>query len=434
MPPIPVMTLSNLIQNSSGNFVKNEVSKLASKNQHFFRSLNRKWFFKDAPKLAKVFAKNSSGTSIPKNANSQIAQYIGVSTLVHCIDGWVYFSRAINSLIRGDIPSAIHLLYYSELRAVMSLLATKGIGVFNQVHIAYDANGNAFAHSLNTHPFVADCLAEIVKNTDFSAEIFKDINVLGTSLESMITSTGYNSTNMINGHFASNLFESWSVDIFLSEDHNLRNESSYRPMYTRYDVTHEMLEKFLEIWEALEPFGSSFFYKIDIAIIIATLKKIANATNQNYLNLVQKIGGVIHDPRITRILSVNNHKELWLLNTANRDKGKRMVNFKDPFPMICRAVLLNRLATGQTRRFLPTVMSTQLDDWMQQTMIELRILNPNLIPDSMDYLYEDVKDAIDEIKAGMLINCTEYDLLNLNLANFHTLSQFERVPLWGLGA
>lgn len=431
MPPIPKMTLSNLIQNSSGTFVKNEVSKLATQNQHFFRSLHRKWFFKDAPKLAIVFAKNSSGTSIPKNGNSQIAQYIGLSTLVHCIDGWVYFSRAINSLIRGDIPSTIHLMYYSELRAVMSLLATKGIGVFNQVQIAYDATGNAFAHNLNTHPFVAGCLAEIVKNTDFSAEIFKDINVLGTSLESIINSLGYNSTGFVNKSITSNLFESWSVDISLSEDHDLRNEASYRPMYIRCDVTHKMLEKFLDIWEALEPFGSSFFYKIDIAIIIATLKKISITKNQNYLNLVQKIGRVIHDPRITRILSVNNHKELWLLNTANRDKGKRMVNFKDPFPMICRALLLNRLATGQARRFLPMVMSTQLDDWMQQTMIKFRILDPELIPDSMDYLYQDVTDAIDEVKAGMRVGCTEFELLNLNHANFQTLSQFERVPLWG---
>jgi len=431
MPPIPAMSLSDLIKNSSGNFVKNEVAKLASKNHNFFHSLNRKWFFKDAPELAKDFANNSSGTSIPKNGNSQIAQYIGLSTLVHCIDGWVYFSRAINSLIRGDIPSAIHLIYYSELRAVMSLLATNGIGVFNKVHIAFDASGNIFCHRLHTHSFVAKCLDEIVKNTDFMAEIFKDINVLGTSLDSVITSTGYNSTSFANGSLASNLFESWSVDISLSEDHNLRNESSYRPMYKRYDVTTEMLEKILDLWEALEPFGSSFFYKIDIAIIMATLKKIANATNQKYLNLVQKIDGVILDPRSTRILSVNNHKELWLLNTANRDKGKRMRNFKDPFPMICRALFLNRLATGQTRCFLPTVMSTQLDDWMQRIMIKFRILDPKLIPDSMDYLYQDVTDAIAEVKAGIIVGCTEFELLNLNHANFHTLTQFERVPLWG---
>lgn len=433
MPPIPVMTLSDLIQKSSGNFVKKELAKLASKNQHFFRSLNRKWFFKDARKLVKVFAQNPIGASIPKNGNSQIAQYIGLSTLVHCIDGWVYLSRAIHTLIGGDISTAIHLIYYSELRAVMSLLATKGIGVFDQTHIAFDASGNSFTHQLNTHKFVASCLPEIVKNTDFSAEIFSDINVLGTSLESIIASIGYNSTNMVNKSIANNLFDSWSVDISLSEDHNLRNESSYRPMFKRYEVKPSILEKVLDLWEALEPLTSNIFFKIDIAIAIATLTKIANVTSLNYLDLVQKIEKVIQEPRITRILRENNPKELWLLNSASIDNGKRMSNFQDPFPMICRAILLNRLAMGQTRRFLPTVMSTSLDNWMEQTMIELRILNPNLIPDSMDYLYEDVKDAIDEIKAGMLIDCTEYDLLNLNLANFRTLSQFERVPLWGLG-
>lgn len=434
MPRLDKIHLHDMIQNSSGDFVKEEIFKLASQDQDLFSTINTIWFFKDAPNKVKKIAGKDSGSYLSKNTTAQIAQYIGLSTLVHCIDGWVYFSRAINSLIRGDIPATIHLIYYSELRAVMSLLATKGVGVFNREHIGFDSKGKVLLNkNYSTHNFVAESLKVITKNSIFVEEIFEDINVLGTSLEKIVECIGYNSTGFVNESIANNLFESWSVDISLSEDQVLRNEASYRPMYNRYDVTQEMLKKILDLWEALEPFGSNFFFKIDIAISIATVKKIAKVTKQKYSNLVVKINREIGNPRIDKILSMNNHKELWLLESSIMNKKKRMLNFEDPFPMICRALLLNRLATGQTRRFLPESMRLPMDNWMQQTMIKLRILDPGLIPDSMDYLYEDIKDAVNDIRGGMLIDCTEYELYKLNLVKFHTLSQFERVPLWGLG-
>lgn len=433
MPRLDKLDLNVMIQNSSGDFIKEEIFKLASQDQNLFSTINTISFFKDAPNQVKKFTGKASGSYLSKSTCAQVAQYIGLSTLVHCLDGWVYFSRAINSLIRGDIPATIHLVYYAELRAAMSLLATKGVGVFNREHIGFDSKGKVLLNNkLTTHQFVAKSLEEITKNNSFIDEIFSDISVFGTSLESIVNSIGYNSTGFVNNIIASNLFESWSVDISLKDDQALRNESSYRPMYTRHDVTPEMLEKILDLWEALEPFGNSFFYKIDSAIAIATIKKIAKVKKHKYLNLVKKISGAIGNPRIDKILSLIDHKELWLLKSANMDKKNRRLNFMNPFPMICRALLLNRLATGQTRQFLPEAMRLPMDNWMQRTMIHLRILDPSLIPDSMDYLYEDIKDAVQDIRNSLLIGRKGFELLNLNIVDFHTVSQFERVPLWGL--
>ena len=64
-----------------------------------------------------------------------LAQYIAASTCLHANDGWSYLGRAFACLIAGDAHRALHLGYYAELRAAMSLLAGNGIGVFNNKHL-----------------------------------------------------------------------------------------------------------------------------------------------------------------------------------------------------------------------------------------------------------------------------------------------------------
>ena len=54
-------------------------------------------------------------------------EYVAASAPTHLIDGWSYLARAIDALLRGDAPAAVHLGYYAELRAAMSLLAGGGI-------------------------------------------------------------------------------------------------------------------------------------------------------------------------------------------------------------------------------------------------------------------------------------------------------------------
>src|SRR5258708_5013650 len=91
---------------------------------------------------------------------SQLSEYIVASCLLHCTDGWSYLGRAIWALLKGDPHRARHLAYYAELRAAIALLATEGIGVFNNEHFAITAPGIAsqLATRQGTHHFVWDCL------------------------------------------------------------------------------------------------------------------------------------------------------------------------------------------------------------------------------------------------------------------------------------
>ena len=87
--------------------------------------------------------------------NNEINTYISASSISHLIDSWGYLSGAISSLLNGNKPIAIHLAYYSELRAVMSFLASEGIGVFNNQHVGIltDTSCDYFKKwPLNTHP------------------------------------------------------------------------------------------------------------------------------------------------------------------------------------------------------------------------------------------------------------------------------------------
>ena len=69
-----------------------------------------------------------------KERERNLAQYIAASVALHANDGWSYLGRSVSCLLAGDTHRALHLAYYAELRASMSLLAGAGIGIFDKKH------------------------------------------------------------------------------------------------------------------------------------------------------------------------------------------------------------------------------------------------------------------------------------------------------------
>jgi len=78
-------------------------------------------------------------SSIRLNSND-VNTYVAASSISHVLDGWGYLSSAVNAFLNGNSGVAIHLAYYAELRAVMSLLAAEGVGVFSNEHIGISKN------------------------------------------------------------------------------------------------------------------------------------------------------------------------------------------------------------------------------------------------------------------------------------------------------
>lgn len=113
----------------------------------WLRSTNR--YGIDASK--KVRREVERGT--PHNA-PDLSEYIAASIPLHCFDGWKYFAAAASRLMHGDWRNALHLGYYAELRAGMSLLASIGIGTFDPYHIALAHNAPRRSGRQGTHDFV----------------------------------------------------------------------------------------------------------------------------------------------------------------------------------------------------------------------------------------------------------------------------------------
>src|SRR5262245_50036590 len=64
--------------------------------------------------------------SPPTVDHAGLTSYIAASGPCHVVDGWSFLGRAVDAALHGDPYTAIHLGYYAELRAAMSLLACEG--------------------------------------------------------------------------------------------------------------------------------------------------------------------------------------------------------------------------------------------------------------------------------------------------------------------
>ena len=97
--------------------------------------------------------------------NDALSEYIAASAPLHCLDGWSFLGRALECHTRGDFDSSRHLAYYAELRSAMSLLASEGIGIFQNKHFFVDVNGRCNYIPINrgTHQIAWDALEEWAK-------------------------------------------------------------------------------------------------------------------------------------------------------------------------------------------------------------------------------------------------------------------------------
>jgi len=80
-----------------------------------------------------------------------LSDYLALSCPLHALDGWRYLSAALVSLLNGARTEALHLAYYAELRAALSILAGSGIAVLNNKHYAIDNTGLVYWFSGKTH-------------------------------------------------------------------------------------------------------------------------------------------------------------------------------------------------------------------------------------------------------------------------------------------
>lgn len=290
-----------------------------------------------------------------------LAQYIAVSTVLHVSDGWSYLGRAIQSLLQGDPYRALHLGYYAELRAAMSLLATQGIGVFKSKHFIIDGNNQASALPIKspTHEFAWDALNYWAQSPDSGSLFAGILRPFGRSLEDWLRPVGGGTAVLPQ---AQEWLKQWGMDLSLiGEDRESRNARSYRPtgLPSPLSMNVELSVKFSSgLWGILEP-GVSTFEILDRHVLRLSVESLfrgrtgmlPSPQNAHFVNLV---GAVVGNQGMTGTLSTEWSN--FLLRQSDPDdpaiiqhsKVLPQDNETDPYGVISRSTLLLRIATGAT--------------------------------------------------------------------------------------
>jgi hypothetical protein len=116
------------------------------------------------------------------------------------------------------------------------------------------------------------------------------------------------------------------------------------------------------------------------------------------------------------------------------DSKDNRVNISNPFPMFSRAILMLRIATGASNRFIKqsTLTKGQLDYWWLDICKKIGIADSAPNGDSAE-LFSDVAESINSINLedpniwASLKGC-----MPTHSEDFNILKQFQRACFWGL--
>lgn len=406
---------------------------------------------------AKNYKINPSEEVLTRRATlnrKQIKDYIAASIFTHCADGWSLLGRALNAAARGDGSSSVHLAYYAELRAAMSLLACEGIGVFNYRHavISDSTVGLTPESSPHTHRF-----------TWLALEHWTDRKLSSQALAEIIAPGAITLSDWFDAfNIASNLhpigqswLRAWGIDIKqFSDDRILRNYSSYRPsrIVTKNNISAEESTSFVkELWHLCEPNPTSRFDEIDRHLLRMSLARAYQAIHgvnpQTAANIVAYRAWVdtkIPNVGLTPALS-GSWRDFLTWNTSPGEsslihEAGQLSSVDDPkhhLQVLARATLLLRIATGLNAKILKHAHFTKadLEFWWRPYITDHGVIsNGGIIPDFTD-LWDDAEIALQDIsnwETGTARPYSYWDLATNVSSQLSKLGECERIALWGL--
>lgn len=434
------------------NSVRETVSRLRN---HFG---NEKWLPSNNRYLNDAIIKIKHDIDNNLFANSSVrkrhlAQYIGVSSVIHCSDGWGFLSSSLSALSRGDHLTALHLAYYAELRAAFSLLATQGIGVFNNKHFIIDSTNSS--RKLNggggTHQFVWNCLDVWSQNSSSSDLLSTVIKPENIELHQWFSQLG--GTNSLHPQ-AQDWFVEWGIDLkHFQDDQNARNKASYRPSQLGGMAQLNAIDsaKFItELWDLSEPAGTQSFGKLDKFLLRISAENLYKGRTGYDLRSAGPIAQRFIDDLLETLpwsrMRVKSFTSFLFRKTLPDDPlvlsySKIPATHKESahWGIISRAFLMLRVSTGATEDMLSEagVTHSDLNFWRSEIAQKKGLWDTGNTPEEMNELWYDVDDALDEIQGfidGGIANDSFSTLKTEHSKELAILSDYERIPLWGIRA
>ena len=380
----------------------------------------------------------------------RLNEYISVSAILHCFDGWSLLGRALAAEMLGDTASATHLGYYAELRSAMSILACHGVGVFNQVHVVVNQDersripkGRRFQYP--THRFVWRAL-DLWAEHHGSQVLARVIAPSDIPLSDWMAEfdAGKGGRNLL----ATSTIREWGFDLrHFGTDRTARNESSYRPRTLaphQGPVGEDGVRFAVALWRLCEPRGLNAFAFFDRDLLRHTLGSLSEVShrrrNDEYR---EQIDIMLYGLPLTNDTRDALHgfltQDRATAPVIREQAGISATAAHDARPVLARALLLLRLSTGIVRELVESLKTDRrriLAFWWKSPSVNRRLWPTGEPPDDCADLWSDTQIALERIEgAGGWVadSRANFDLWRRHAGDMAVLSSTERICLWGLG-
>jgi hypothetical protein len=366
--------------------------------------------------------------------HAAMCEYVAASAPTHVIDGWSLLGRAVDALLRRDAYGAVHLAYYAELRAAMSLLASEGIGILDRRHPRASKVGRTSSFSQQgTHNVVWPCLqhwAACQSSFNLIEQIFRP-----ASLPLSAWLAGLGATTPARA-VARQVFRAWGLDLkTFPEDHDLRNLASYRPSEFRLPAATPLVELLgfvNELWACFEPEASGRFPNIERLLLRRALRVAGIQTVS--LHGLGTLGMPSMEANVW-MTAINASTEPSILRNA--DRRSSLEDAACHLGVISRAALLLVVALAAARRLLVGggYTSEHLEFWWRRYGVDRGFWDDTSVPSDPIEAWADIKDHLDALEEWRSQNPRETSLRSWRRKQssvVETAGAFELVAIWGL--
>lgn len=374
---------------------------------------------------------------------------VAMAIPTHCVDGWTFAARAMQSLLVGDPHACRHMAYYAQLRASLCILANLGVGLFNGLNFVVDQQGQIVRidpttkkseKGLGTHMIVWEALEAWGQDPDL-AEAFLDLlRIKHVPLRDLLETLW---PGFIGVTTVSKLIAAWGIDLKRGmEDHKYRNNSSYAPhALNPIAMTTSSNLRFVEqSWHLFEPTGGSGFDNLDRHL----LRKILLAQHEISDPGTPPVTGVLAKNYDALPASVRMFCPLsFVLSTPVTPGALRNAYAKvspaKPLHMLSRALLLLRTATAFTHTSLVgagvDLAKGELAVWLDEIAVTRGFCaQGQSIEDGLG-LWDDIVLAVEDFDRSRKpapANLNDWKSRQPN--GFPLVGELERIALWSLSA
>jgi hypothetical protein len=392
--------------------------------------------------------KAALATGGPGINSGDLSQYIAASAPLHCTDGWTFLARSLDCYVNGSPHQAAHFAYYAELRAAMSILAARGIGIFDKQHFIVDANLDCIQipQRLDTHQFAWLAL-DTWAQAPMTGEAVLDLFVVSgqTIKDWFLNRPG----SPVATSIAKEWLKEWGLDLsILGQDHLLRNISSYRPNeFSPLDTDARASSTFLrDLWSLFEP-SATRFEKLDSELLRVLIKKTFAATGFTPTGRSGRFRSHIDD--IVAAVGISDiEREQFRRFFQSEAASPQLLSSaetlgptNDPTAhqrMIARAALLLRVASGFSARLIagaPFAL-TDLTFWTSPLAERRAFWSPGAELSDFADLWQDVSLAVDDDREWIRQRApgpiAMHEWRQERAEVVRPLSECDRVGLWGL--